>query len=106
MLVVVYLDNGKVSDTPESAETRISETSIRHFKKYKQYNKQHMFTLTAAFSRQPQFLLTARRKNTSCVSEFLLVESQCFRLSFFLNPLLGRLGGGKINLFTIFIAQL
>ena len=31
MLVGVYLDKGRVSDTPESAETVISETPQRHF---------------------------------------------------------------------------
>ena len=31
MLVGVYLDKGRVSDTPESAETVISETTQRHF---------------------------------------------------------------------------
>ena len=30
-LVGVYLDKGRVSDTPESAETGISETPSRHF---------------------------------------------------------------------------
>ena len=51
MLVGVYLDKDRVSDTPDSAETGISETLQKHFKKYKQTNKQHMFKLTAAFSR-------------------------------------------------------
>ena len=31
MLFGVYLDKGRVSDTPESAETVISETPRRHF---------------------------------------------------------------------------
>ena len=44
MLVWVYLDKGRVSDTPESAETIISESL------YKQSNKQIIFNLTAAFS--------------------------------------------------------
>ena len=48
MLVVVYLDKGRVSDTPESAETVISETPWRHFKKYKQTNKQHILKLHTA----------------------------------------------------------
>ena len=51
MLVGVYLDKGRVSETPESEETVISETPWRHFKNYKQTNEQHIFKLTAAFSR-------------------------------------------------------
>ena len=35
MLVGVYLDQGRVSDARESAETGISEIPLRHFKKYK-----------------------------------------------------------------------
>ena len=31
MLVGVYLDKGRVSDTPESADSVISETPQRHF---------------------------------------------------------------------------
>ena len=31
MLVGVYLDNGRVSDIPESAKTVISEAPQRHF---------------------------------------------------------------------------
>ena len=51
MLVGVYLEKGRVSDTPESAETAISETPWRHYKNYKQTNKEHIFELIAAFSR-------------------------------------------------------
>ena len=51
MLVGVYLDKGRVSETPKSAETVISETPGRHFKKYRQTNEQHILKLTAAFSR-------------------------------------------------------
>ena len=34
MPVTVYIDKGRVSDTPESAETVISETHKRHSKQY------------------------------------------------------------------------
>ena len=36
MLVRVYLDKGRVSDTQEYAETVISETAWQHYKNYKQ----------------------------------------------------------------------
>ena len=50
MLVGVYLDKSRVSDTSESAEIVISEIPWGHFKNYKQTKKQHMFKLPAAFS--------------------------------------------------------
>ena len=59
MLVGVYLDKGRVSDTPKSAETGNSETLYRHFENYKQTKEQHIFKFTAAFSSQPQALLAA-----------------------------------------------
>ena len=51
MLVGVYLDKGRVYGTTKSAETVISETLWRNFKKYKQTNKQHIYKFTAAFSK-------------------------------------------------------
>ena len=50
MFVGVYLDKDRVSETPESAETVISETLKRDFKKYKQTNKQYIFELTVCAS--------------------------------------------------------
>ena len=40
---------GRVSDTPESAETVVLETPQRPFKNYEETYKQHIFKLTAAF---------------------------------------------------------
>ena len=51
MLYGVYLDKGRVSDTPESAETMISETPWRQFPKCKETNKQQILKLTAELSR-------------------------------------------------------
>ena len=42
MLVGVYQDKCRVSDTPKSAETVISETPWRQFKNYKQIKEQHL----------------------------------------------------------------
>ena len=88
MLVVVYLDKGTVSDTPESSEIVISDTKCRQMQtKYKKKtNKQHMFKFTAAFSRYVQFLLADHRRNNFCLSKFFLKESQGFTLRFFLFP--------------------
>ena len=51
MPVGVYLDKGRASETPESAETEISETPGRHFKKYNPTNKQQNVNFTAEFTR-------------------------------------------------------
>ena len=59
MIVRVYLDKGRVSDTPV-----ISETPRRHSKPFKQTNK-HIFKLTPSLSRFPHFLLAAHWKKTS-----------------------------------------
>ena len=56
MLVGVYLDKGRISDTAESAGTMISEIPWRNFKQYKQTNEQHILKLTPALSRFPQLL--------------------------------------------------
>ena len=78
MLVRVYIDMGRVSDTPESAETVISKTILRNT----QMN--NTFKLTPALSRFPQLLLTAHRKNTS--EEVLPCIKPIFRIRLFLNP--------------------
>ena len=67
MLIRIYLYMGMVSDTPESAETVISETPYGQgdTPKYKQTNKHHVFMLTPALSRYPQLLLAAHRKKAS-----------------------------------------
>ena len=57
MLVSVFIDNGRVSDTPESSETVISETPWSYSKRYKQTKEKHQFRLTPALSRFPQLLL-------------------------------------------------
>ena len=51
MLLEVYLNKGRAFDTLESAETVISETLFKNFKKYKQTNEQLISKLTAAFPR-------------------------------------------------------
>ena len=51
MLVEVYLDKDKVFDTPESAESVISETRWRQFEKYKLTNEQQKCYVKAAFPR-------------------------------------------------------
>ena len=65
MLVGVYLDKARVSDTPESVETVISETSWRNSKLYKQTKKLNICKLTPALSRFPQLLLAAPWDNSS-----------------------------------------
>ena len=55
----IFLDKGRVFDTPESKETMISEAPWRNFKNYKQTNKQHIFKLTAAIPRYPHLFLAA-----------------------------------------------
>ena len=62
MPVRLYLDKGRVSDIPESAETVISEIPWRQSKQYKKTNKQHIFRLTPAISRFTQLQLAAHRK--------------------------------------------
>ena len=74
MFVRVYLDKERISDTPKTAETVISETAWRQFKKCKQNKKHHVFRLIW----YSQLLLAARRKNT--LKQFLLVENNCIML--------------------------
>ena len=91
MSVRLYLDKGRVSDIPESAETVISEIQWKHSKQYKQTNKQHIFRLTPALSRFTQLQLAAHRKNTS--KEVLL------GIKLFLNPQISRPARGPISFF-------
>ena len=86
MLVGVYLDKGRVSDTPESAETVISETPQRRFLNINKLTSNIHVQFTSTLSRYVQFLRAPQRKNISCLRKFSLVKSQCFALSFFLNP--------------------
>ena len=79
MLLGVYLDKGRVSDSPEYAETVISETPFN--------------IISVAPS--------SHSKNTSCLCKFFLVKNQCFTLSFSLNPLLGKPAGGTIKSYHI-----
>ena len=62
MLVGVYLDKGRVSDTPESGETVISETLWRHFKTYKQtsyfQNRSLDLTLSDYPAGNPEYVQT------------------------------------------------
>ena len=50
MIVRVNLEKGRVSDTPEYAETVISENPWRNFNQYKQTNKLQIFMITSVFS--------------------------------------------------------
>ena len=66
MLSEVYLNKGRVSDTPKSAETGISETLLKHFEKYKQTKNKTCSSLqlnfkvpsVAASSSQKEHLLS------------------------------------------------
>ena len=58
MLVRVYIDKGRVSETRESAETGISETPSE------QYKQSNICKLTPALSKFPQLLLAANKENT------------------------------------------
>ena len=70
MLVGVYLDKGRVSDTPESAETVISETPQRHFLNINKLTNNKHVQFTSTLSRYLQLLQAAHRKNTSCLRKF------------------------------------
>ena len=82
------LPRGRVSDTPESVETVISETPWRQFKKYNQTTKQQIFKLSAELLRFPQLLLAAHRTNTSMLYEkvFSWLKANVLPGAFFLNP--------------------
>ena len=70
MLVGVYLDKGRVSDTPESAETVVSETPPRHFLNINKLTNNKHVQFTSTLSRYLQLLQAAHRKNTSCLRKF------------------------------------
>ena len=84
-------EKGRVSET---AETVISETPQRHFININKLTKTTIFSLPVHF--QGNFSCSEQLTGRTPLvwGSFLLVESQCFALSFFLNPWLGRPAGG------------
>ena len=87
MLVGVYLDNGRVSDTPESAETVISETSRKHFLNINKLTNNKHVQFTSTLSRYLQLLQAAHRKNTSCLRKFSPGRKPMFCIELFLLTL-------------------
>ena len=87
MLVGVYPDKGRVSDTPESAETFISENPYRHFPKYKQTIEYQIIKLTIELLIHTQWLLAADRKNTSRLRKFSPGLKPMFCIELFILPL-------------------
>ena len=59
MLVGVYIDRGRVSDTPESTETWISETLQRHFLNINKLTNNKHVKFTSTLSRYLQLLQAA-----------------------------------------------
>ena len=55
MLVGVYIDKGRVSDTLESAETIVSETLWRHFKS--SLDKEQLLFGHVLLHRKPMFCI-------------------------------------------------
>ena len=86
MLVGVYLDKGRISDTPESAETRISGTPFRLLKKDKQINKLNFFRSQFHFQDAP-----SRSNKEHLLSEQVLPDRKSmFHIELFSLPLIGQ----------------
>ena len=101
MLVGVYLDKGRVSDTPESAETVISETPQRHFLNINKLTNNKHVQFTSTLSRYLQLLQAAHRKNTSCLRKFSPGRKPMFCIELFSKPLIGQTCRGHKTLLTI-----